>query len=142
MGTRSLTYVFGEFGRPIVCIYRHYDGYPDVHGEDLREMLEGNQIVNGLSLGENRPVFNGMEELAAVLVQQLKSKYIWGNIYLVPPEWPPPDLGQAYDWFVVLGSEGSEPAVFFRTAWEGKIHRFFGSAEDPPFLKGLKGSEP
>ena len=51
MSTRSITHIHeahtGE--ERIVCsFYRHCDGYPDGHGKDLKEWLEGKRLVNGI----------------------------------------------------------------------------------------------
>ncbi|RLI43055.1 hypothetical protein DRO59_02285 [Candidatus Bathyarchaeota archaeon] len=93
--------MFDEEHRPIVCVYRQFDGYPDGHGEDLKSILLGIPIVNGISVeSRNQLLFNGMYELAALLVRGLKDRYPRGNIYLVPPAWPPEDHGQDYIWVV------------------------------------------
>ena len=70
MGTRSLTYVYdGE--KPIVCMYRQYDGYPTGHGAELAEFLSDGMVVNGLG-GDKGKVFNGMGCLAAQMVAHFK----------------------------------------------------------------------
>lgn len=132
MGTSCLTYVFKE-RRPIVCIYRHCDGSPEVHGEDLKLILSGVPIVNGLLVGdENRLMFNDMEELAALLVYRLKDQNLRGNIYLVPPSWPPEDYGQDYVW-VVLGKVGECATVYFvRTVSDGEWLYWIGPHKTPP----------
>ena len=38
MGTRSLTFVY-EGEKPIVNMYRQFDGYPSGHGAELAEFL-------------------------------------------------------------------------------------------------------
>ena len=69
MGTRSLTYVYTETykrtkPKPIVCMYRQYDGYLSGHGLELAEFLEPITLVNGLGQNKQR-VANGMGCLAA-----------------------------------------------------------------------------
>ena len=129
MGTRCLTYVFDEKYKPIVCIYRQFDGYPEGHGEDLKRILEGIPITNGIPsrvlLGKSdERLFSGMEELAAVLVQKLKEKDPHGNIYLVPPVWPPEDHWQEYEW-CIFGKVGRTPTVYYRAACDsGWVHWF------------------
>jgi hypothetical protein len=38
MGTRSLTFVYEE-NKPVVNMYRQYDGYIEGHGRELAEFL-------------------------------------------------------------------------------------------------------
>jgi hypothetical protein len=48
MGTRSIVRVFD--GKQELCtIYRHFDGYPSAMGKDLKDLLDGKRVVNGLS---------------------------------------------------------------------------------------------
>lgn len=81
MGTRCLTYVY-EGDTPIVCMYRQFDGYPEGHGMELAEFLNGGRIVNGLTM-RNEKVFNGMGCLAAQMVAKFKSEP--GGFYLHAP---------------------------------------------------------
>jgi len=130
MGTKCLTYVFDEECKPIVCVLRRFDGYPEGHGEDLKLILSGIPIVDGLPLGKkNRLLFNGMEELAALLVYRLKDQNPRGNVYLVPPVWPPEDYGQDYIW-VVLGRVGECATVYYTHACNIKWHHWFGPQVD------------
>ena len=70
MGTRSTTTVYqGE--EPLLTMYRQYDGYWDGHGKELKELLAGMTIVNGLS-GSTENLANGMGCLAAQLVAHFK----------------------------------------------------------------------
>ncbi len=94
MGTRSLTFVYdGE--RPIINLYRQYDGYPSGHGRELAEFLEGYTIVNGL--GEKRSkLANGMGCLAAQMVAHFKTEV--GQFYLHSPEQK--DCGQDFEYHV------------------------------------------
>ena len=53
MGTRSLTFIHemeDEYlkGDKVVCVFfRHFDGYPSGHGQDLADFLNGKKLVNG-----------------------------------------------------------------------------------------------
>ena len=41
MGTRSITVVYDEYNdKPVVCMYRQFDGYPSGHGRELAEILK------------------------------------------------------------------------------------------------------
>lgn len=86
MGTRSLTYVLDSTNRPIVTIYRQYDGYPEGNyglGHEHWEFLIGRLLVNGFSLDDDRKISNGIDELAAQLVVNMKGDKK-GNVYLQP----------------------------------------------------------
>jgi hypothetical protein len=54
MGTRSLTYVYGgdRETKPLVCMYRQFDGYPSGHGQELIDFLKPIRLVNGLGVNE------------------------------------------------------------------------------------------
>jgi hypothetical protein len=95
MGTRALTFVYdGE--RPIINLYRQYDGYPSGHGAELAQFLEGFKIVNGLGAKTPTRIANGMGCLAAQLVAHFKTEA--GQFYLHSPE--EKDCGQDYEYHV------------------------------------------
>lgn len=105
MGTRSLTTVRDIDGNKIFTMYRQYDGYPKGHGADLKELLEGYEIVNGIKERRDE-VANGMDCLAAQLISRLKmggpgvdfGDLIIGGIYLrKPEEWEENDSYFKYD---------------------------------------------
>jgi len=102
MGTRSLTFVYsesvkGERAEPIVNMYRQFDGYPSGHGAELAEFLSGGKIVNGLRFGEEGKFFNGMGDLAALLVANFKKES--GGFYLYPVS--AKDCGQDYEYHIL-----------------------------------------
>jgi len=80
MGTRSLTTVIEkgnwdgkDWKQKIVTMYRQMDGYPSGMGADLAEFLDGGEVVNGISLMDNKKViFNGAGCLAAQMVAYFK----------------------------------------------------------------------
>ena len=84
MGTRSLTVLEMEDGTEIAVMYRQYDGYPEGHGQELKEFLAGFEIVNGFGCGDDQPIkqANGMDCLAAQIIAHFKTDI--GNIYLMP----------------------------------------------------------
>ena len=82
MGTRCGTVIRDRNNDIIAFVYRQFDGYPSVHGEELKEILN-KPIRNGIGL---EPGFNGMGEVAAVVIQKLKNEYPEGNIYVFPPD--------------------------------------------------------
>jgi len=96
MGTRSLTIVY-DHGKPIVNLYRQYDGYPSGHGVELAEFLrQFAAITNGIAMGETRKTANGMGCLAAQLVAHFKQSV--GGFYIHSVE--DTDCGQDYEYHV------------------------------------------
>ena len=96
MGTRSLTRVYDGFdpkAKPIVCLYRQYDGYPEGAGKDLAEFLRPFTIVNGLGR-DTAKVANGMHCLAAQLVAHFKTEP--GGFYLYEPDTT--DCGEEFEY--------------------------------------------
>jgi hypothetical protein len=81
MSTRSLTLIYDDKGAELLNIYRHSDGYPSGHGQELARFLSGFQIVNGLRY-EGGKIANGIGCLAAQLVAHLKDEP--GQIYIYP----------------------------------------------------------
>ena len=95
MATRSLTYVYDDC-KPVVCMYRHCDGYPSGHGKELAEFLLSGKMVNGLG-PEGEKVFNGVECLAAQMVAHFKRGP--GGVYLMVPELDA-DHDQEYEYHI------------------------------------------
>ncbi|MCK9369251.1 hypothetical protein M0R04_04870 [Candidatus Dojkabacteria bacterium] len=46
MTVDSLTYIYSENGRPLVCIYRKFNSYPSIHGKAIYDFLEGRKVVD------------------------------------------------------------------------------------------------
>lgn len=95
MGTRALTVIKESDGREICTIYRQYDGYPGGLGDDLKRILSAGPLVNGIQ--GSRPCFNGMGDLAAQVIANLKikdGKITVGNVYVHPPDTR--DCGEEY----------------------------------------------
>jgi len=86
MGTRSMTYVLNERDQCIAAIYRQFDGYPEGMGYDLYNILYGRTLCNGFRSPEDwQDRSNGMEDLAAFMVNRLKQDSLIGNVYLYAP---------------------------------------------------------
>lgn len=82
MGTRSLTTVYEEDGKPLVTLYRQMDGYPTGHGAELCEFLRGIIITNGIGTeARTQRTANGAGCLAAQIIANLKTGV--GSIYVV-----------------------------------------------------------
>jgi len=80
MATRA-SIVMKENGKPMVAVYKHWDGYPSGLGKSLEEIIMGGKITNGLGterkLGE---VFNGAGCLFASIISILKEQP--GDVYM------------------------------------------------------------
>jgi hypothetical protein len=93
MGTRSLTFVYDD-KEPMINMYRQFDGYPSHHGSKLAEFLNSfDAIVNGIRVGDNRKIANGMGCLAAQLIAHFKIDV--GGFYMYPVT--AKDCGQEYE---------------------------------------------
>jgi hypothetical protein len=96
MGTRALTFVYSENDKPIVNLYRQYDGYPTGHGAELAQFLSEFHITNGISSGETRRTANGMGCLAAQIVAHFKESV--GGFYIHSVD--STECGQDYEYHV------------------------------------------
>jgi hypothetical protein len=120
MGTRSLTYVFNDNCDPIVCMYRQFDGYPSGHGSELADFLISGEVVNGIPVGYNKKVFNGMGCLAAQMISHFKNES--GGFYLHFPDLDQ-DCWQEYEYHVyenriiVYSGPYSKQNIMFDGCW-------------------------
>jgi hypothetical protein len=96
MGTRALTFVYDEYNKPLVNLYRQYDGYPTGHGAELAQFLSEFHITNGISPGETRRTANGMGCLAAQVVAFFKESV--GGFYIHSVD--STECGQDYEYHV------------------------------------------
>jgi hypothetical protein len=103
MGTRSLTIINDEYNDEICVLYRQFDGYVEGHGKDLVNYLKDTVIVNGISCGNIRQDFNGMNCLAASLVAHFKTDT--GGFYLYPAGTR--DCGEEYIYTVYTNDKKS-----------------------------------
>ena len=120
MGTRSLTFVYDE-NRPVINMYRQFDGYPSGHGQELAEFLLEGRMTNGIPVGSKEHFFNGMGCLAAQLVANFKKDS--GGFYLYPLDVT--DCWQEYEYHVyenkVVVKNPTE--VIFEGSWQD-FHSF------------------
>ena len=125
MGTRSLTFVY-DGDRPIMNMYRQFDGYPSGHGQELAEFLMSGKMTNGIPVGVKEHFFNGMGCLAAQLVGNFKKDA--GGFYLYPLD--ARDCWQEYEYHVyenkVVVKNPSE--VIFEGSWND-FHSFCYNTE-------------
>jgi hypothetical protein len=94
MGTRSLTFVY-DGDKPIVNMYRQFDGYPTGHGQELAEFLLSGKMVNGYS-DKDAKQFNGMGCLAAQMIAHFKESVGGFYIYSIDST----DCWQDYEYHV------------------------------------------
>lgn len=126
MGTRSLTVFVNKWDddeEEICVMYRQFDGYPEGHGKELCELLSKGKMVNGISMGDNSFVFNGMGCLAAQVVAHFKEDA--GGFYLHAAGTR--DCGEEYI-YTVSGSIGEEPHVTVYSEYDGEL--FAGTASE------------
>lgn len=102
MGTRCLTVFEDERHNEIAVLYRQFDGYPEGHGKELFEYLDGKRLVNGIGMGDDTNAFNGMECLAASTVAHFKDGI--GGFYLYPAKTR--GMGEEYVYTVKPGNGG------------------------------------
>jgi len=137
MGTRSLTFVYEQYGeeqKPIINLYRQFDGYPTGHGAELAEFLNSGKLVNGLRSGEGTRSFNGMGCLAAQMVAHFKMEA--GQFYLHPTDVT--DCGQDYEYHIYSES-GLLSGELFRIEVYNCGCNFFGVSGDTRELE-FKGT--
>jgi hypothetical protein len=111
MGTRSLTRVIETYRddkknkqvkTKLVNMYRQYDGYPEGHGSELADFLNGGKVVNGI--GGDKNVFNGAGCLAAQMIAHFKDGA--GGIYIEPIT--ATKCGQEYEYEVIVDFDTKE----------------------------------
>ena len=105
MGTRSVTYThFGDRSSDIICaVYRQMDGYPTEMGKDIKTILGGKTVVNGMS-GDTKSVVNGMGCAAATLISSLKDGA--GSIYMTKPDAD----GEEFNYHIFFTGDVYNPA--------------------------------
>ena len=122
LGTRSLTLILDEAGHEICVLYRQYDGYPSGHGAELKELLNGFSVVNGLGMGNHNKIANGVGCLAAQIVSNFKAEP--GGFYVYPSGTR--DCGEEYIYTVYLEKTGRKsPSRLFLKIQAGAV-TFFG----------------
>lgn len=112
MGTRSITIIEDEDAKPILTLYRQFDGYPEGHGRQLAQFLNGFKVCNGIGDYSAKKVANGANCLAAQVVAHFKRarksfdgkrQGPVGNFYLYPGATT--DIGEEYVYRVAVSAE-------------------------------------
>lgn len=145
MSTRCITDVMNEDGELLVRIFRHWDGYPAGHGEEIFETFGQTKLLTDGYDKETAPEYaNGMGCFAAQLIAKLKGDKI-GSIYIEP-------AGKEFDfqkywvidyyyilyvkngeiWFNVNEVEYERNGAKVKFLWDGRLADFgeFLSGED------------
>lgn len=148
MGTRSITQVLDRNGDIIVSMYRQMDGYPSGHGEELAKFLESGKMVNGITYGQPERIFNGIEDMAAKMVEHFKAGQD-GSIYLFAPRSREELANDIYIEYVYTvsfqvnsrsGPFGDPEGVFILEVDNGHGATFFG-ATPATFLRLLENGD-
>ena len=71
MGTRCITVVEDENGEELCRIFRGFDGYPSVHGDELVAFLARGRVKDRINMTDDKS-FLGMGDVASSLVTYLK----------------------------------------------------------------------
>ncbi len=82
MGTRATITINDEGGKPLLRLYKQFDGYIEGGlGEELVDFLKGRYVVDGYTISdEQNRAFAGMGCLSAQVVSHLKERI--GNLYI------------------------------------------------------------
>lgn len=120
MGTRSSTQVTLG-GKPIITIYRQFDGYLTGHGRDILPLLQ-RKHVNGYR--DPYTEYNGVANFAALLVATLLKGH-WtvypsgvddlecGGIYVTPHE----EHGQEFTYTIAFEADEHEAPIITVSAY-------------------------
>ena len=124
MGTRSITVIENEDGQELCRIYRQFDGYLSVMGEELKDIIMRGPVVSRKNI-RDRESYLGMGSLAASAVAQLKT-YI-RNPMTGDREWKSPafddnriqliplgihDIGEEWIYTISYGGDGEYAQLF------------------------------
>jgi len=80
-----------EDGREIAVLYRQYDGYPDVHGQEIFDILGKSEVVNGYNGGAQ---INGAGDMCVQLIAELK------RLCVQSPKGGPTSLNQPGNFYL------------------------------------------
>lgn len=126
MGTRSITKFYqirykedGTKEKDFCgAFYRQFDGYLEGHGKELKELLKGKKIIDGIQDQTIKESFNGIGCMGAWLIGQLKGNEI-GSVYMTNEE-----DSQSYDYTIFNSKDGDIMIMvesYDRVIYKGKI---------------------
>jgi len=101
MGTRATITINDEDDKPLLRLYKQFDGYIEGGlGEALVDFMKGRYVVNGYTISdEQNRAFAGMGCLGAQIVGHLKEKI--GNLYIQSLD---EDYEGAYNYEISVGT--------------------------------------
>jgi hypothetical protein len=150
MSTRSLTYVYDEEGKPLVCIYKQSDGYVKGGlGELLQRFLRGRKVCNGYGSDNVRNGdFNGMGNVAMQVLwmlgtiqtaytsaymrsdnKEVPSVYPCGGVYLYPTDTKPGECGDEFVYRIRPTEDGGGITLTVQSSYRGQEHKLPLSGE-------------
>ena len=81
MGTRSLTKIYDQFNNKVICsMYCQFDGYPSGVGAEIKDCIQGINVVNGYNSDTPKPFVNRMGRLATYLAKNSGIDYEFQNV--------------------------------------------------------------
>ena len=100
MGTRATITINDEGGKPLLRLYKQFDGYIEGGlGEALVDFMKDRYVVNGYTISdEQNRAFAGMGCLGAQVVTHFKEKI--GNLYIQSLD---EDYEGAYNYEISVG---------------------------------------
>ncbi len=127
MGTRNLTHIRDTEGT-LVTLYRQYDGYPSGWGVMLAEFLQDFVVVNGIRVGDDRKIANGIGCLAAQIIANFKDGA--GGMYVHPVD--SEDCGEEYVYVVYHDEAGQIIITIYEGPWneENEKEIFSGTPQE------------
>ena len=85
MGTKAIVFIIDENKDILATIYSQNNGYPDGIGLTLFNLLKNRKCVDGFTGETDGTVcYNGIEDIAATIVHELKKDCGIGGVYLYP----------------------------------------------------------
>ena len=100
MGTKATITINDEGGKPLLRLYKQFDGYIEGGlGEELVDFLKGRYVVDGYTISdEQNRAFAGMGCLSAQVVRHFKERI--GNLYIQSLD---DDYEGAYNYEISVG---------------------------------------
>jgi len=130
MSTNCCTVVKNEQDEVLLVMRRHWDGYPEGHGIELAEFLASKNVVDGLTLDQDKSkIANGIECLAAQIVAHFKKEP--GGFYLSSFE----SLDSEWDYSYTVTIRGKTIYLCVRdeyseeTIYDGSVNEFKARVE-------------
>lgn len=116
-------------------IYTQYDGYPEGVPMGIMEFIAAGKVVNGLGVGDNGLVFNGMGCLMAQVISEFKDGP--GYLYMSPLSHRGKS-GENYLYDIILGDD-REITIEVRENYGRKPKIFSGSLTQ--YIENFKQKE-